>query len=84
MKETPMKMQTNQTTKKITKDKILNKINRNKVWQINNSEELVSDKELKRMIQSGKLKGNDLISSNALPNPTKIEDSIYCIYIKSK
>lgn len=65
-------------------NKILSKINKNKIWKINNSEDLVSDKELKKMIKEGKLKADDKISCNGLPNETKIMDTIYSIYLENK
>ena len=54
----------------------------NKIWKIKNYEGSFSDEQIISLIKSGKLKGEDCLSSKDIKGYIKIKDSIYQYYLR--
>lgn len=54
----------------------------NKIWKIKDYQGTFTDKEIITLIKSGKLTGNDALSSRDIKKYIKIKDSIYQYYLK--
>lgn len=53
-----------------------------KVWKIKGYQGSFSDEQIIRLIKSGKLKGDDSLSSKDIKEYIKIKDSIYQYYLE--
>lgn len=56
----------------------------NKIWKIKGYEGTFTDEQIITLIQSGKLKGEDYLSSKELKTYIMIKDSIYQYYLKKE
>lgn len=56
----------------------------NKVWKIKGYEGSFTDEEIIALIKSGKLTGEDALSSRDIKTPIMIKDSIYQYYLKKE
>ena len=56
----------------------------NKIWKIKGYEGTYTDEQIITLIKSGKLKGNDSLSSREIKTYIMIKDSIYQYYLKKE
>jgi len=56
----------------------------NKIWHIKGREENYSDLELKKMISNNEVSKDDMVYTDEISEPIKLDDSIYRFYFKNE